>query len=124
MEFIKRNYIWIIAIIVIISLYFIFKPNIGKSLYKFLKKEYETTDVNISKKIDSIQKLRERDLQTYNELIANSDRVIEEMSQKLDKANLKIKQNEKLINDYRSGDFDQRFSKFSKLITGKDDVQR
>lgn len=124
MNFLRRYWIGLVVVAVLLILAYVFKPNIGKSLYKYLKEDYEKTDKNISKSIDSIQNLRDEDLISYKDQLKDRQEAIDRINQQLDRAKLKIRQNEKLINEYRSGDFSERFFKFSELITDQDHIPR
>ena len=123
-NFIKKNWIILSLVALLLVLAYVFKPNIGKSLYKYLKDDYEQKDKEISNEIDSIQRLRDSDLISYKDQLKDRQEAIERINEQLEKAKIKIRQNEKLINEYRSGNFSERFSKFSELITDKDHIQR
>ena len=114
----------LIAIAVIVAIAFFFRSKPGKQFYNAIKKELNTDYEKKQRELDSIQKLRELDKVSYEILISDRNLKIELLNSKLESANQKIKQNEKLLNDYRSGDFNERFRQFTKLITNTDTVPR
>lgn len=97
-------------------------PNLPKRFLKGLIKEYEVEVEKKQKELDSIQKLREKDSIDYIDALRIKDFELEEIQQRLDRANYKIRQNEKELNSYRNGDFNERFGKFTKLITVTDSL--
>lgn len=123
LEFIKaKKKIITIAVCAIVVFLFLIRSNLPKRFLKGLIKTYEVEYKQKQKELDSIQKVRERDSIDHIEALKFKDFELQEIQERLDRANYKIIKNEKELNSYRNGDFNERFSKFTRLITTKDSL--
>lgn len=110
----SKKYVYIIigAVALIVIAFFLF-PSVPKSFLKGLIKTYEVEYKQKQKELDSIQRLRERDSIAYIEALDLKDFELQEIQSRLDRANYKIKQNEKELNAYRVGDYHINFRAFT-----------
>ena len=119
----SKKYVYIIiGIVALLVTVILFFPSVPKSFLKGLIKTYEVEFEQKKRELDSIKSLRERDSIAYLEALKIKDFELGEIQQRLDRANYKIKQNENELNSYRNGDFNERFGKFTSLITDKDSL--
>lgn len=123
LDWIKKNkhYI-IIGLVLLVVVAFLLKSNLPKRFLKNLIKTYEVEFEQKQKELDSVQKLRAKDSIEYFKAILIKDFEILEIQERLESANNKIRQNEKELNSYRNGNFNERFGKFTKLITVTDSL--
>ena len=118
----KKTIYIIIGIIALLALVLFLQPNLPKRFLKGLIKDYEVEYKAKQKELDSIQNLRVRDSIDYLDALRMKDFELQDIQDRLNKANYKIRQNEKELNSYRNGDFNERFGKFTRLITVTDSL--
>lgn len=115
---IKNNYKLILAIVAVLILAFLFRPQPEPDALKEYRKKLEQKEKQHKKEYDSIQNVRKKEKQSYKQLIADREYQIEILNQRLDRALEKIAEDEKPITNYPV-DFDERFVIFSDFVTYK-----
>jgi peptidoglycan hydrolase CwlO-like protein len=119
----SKKYVYIIiGVFALIVIAFLLFPSVPKGFLKDLIKTYEVEYKQKQKELDSIQNLRVRDSIDYLDALSVKESELMEIQQRLERANHKIRQNEKELNSYRNGDFNERFGKFTRLITVTDSL--
>jgi len=118
----KKKYIFI-GIGALIVIFVILRPDLPLGWYKDLKQKFETEDLSLKRQIDSIQEVRKTELESLNLAIAQKDAEIMVVSKELEIARQRIKIYDKELSDYRNAGFDERFRRFTELVTQKDSIQ-
>lgn len=105
-------------VVILIGLYVanLMRPDIAKKFLQRFKNDLELQEQVSKKKFDSIEAIRQADYLRYIDEINYKDQEIEAIYQQLKYYKTKTQQYEKELNDYRSGNFNERFSKFSNLV--------
>src|SRR5690606_30484064 len=105
-------------IILLIGLYVVnlLKPELSKNLLKLFKKDLVETELISKKKYDSLETVRQTDYLKYIDELHSRDIEINDIKEALNLEKQKSYRYEKELNNYRLGDFNERFSKFSSLI--------
>ncbi|MGG5486241.1 hypothetical protein [Gaetbulibacter sp. PBL-D1] len=105
-------------VVILIGLYVanLMRPDIAKKFFQRFKNDLELQEQVSKKKYDSIEAIRQTDYLKYVDEINYKDQEIEAIYQQLKYYKTKTQQYEKELNDYRSGNFDERFRKFSNLV--------
>ena len=118
----------LIGIVIVLIIAVSIGPNRAKKWYKKIIGEYEVVDKDLQKKIEDLNKQREKDSIRYAEAIRMKELEYEfEISQaneKYDRLTKRFRQNEKELDDYRNSNFDDKFELFSNAVIRKDTVQR
>lgn len=117
----NKKYIFIGIGVVLIALVLIF-PNLPKRFLKQLINDYEDEYKAKVRQLDSIQNIRVKDSINYADALHIKDSELNEIQNRLDNANSKIRYYEKELHDYRNGNFNERFGKFTDLITVTDSL--
>jgi len=112
----KKKYIFI-GIGALIVIFVILRPDLPLGWYKDLKQKFETEDLSLKRQIDSIQEVRKTELESLN-----LDAEIMVVSKELEIARQRIKIYDKELSDYRNAGFDERFRRFTELVTQKDTI--
>jgi|SRR5690554_3306735 len=105
-------------IVLLIAVYIInaFNPDLSKKFYQLFKKDLTEQQELSKKKYDSIQGLRQKEYLNYLDLLKEKDQEIISIEQALLLQQQKAYKYEKELANYRRGNFDERFSKFSSLV--------
>lgn len=122
MEFFKKNGILFLAIIAVVVIAFVFRPDASKKLRDLFKKDLQEKELVFKKKYDSLQDVRTLDSIKYAAEFQQMDQEIDIIKNKLELQKQKSKIYEKELATYRRGDFDERFRAFSNLVK-KDSLQ-
>lgn len=110
-----KNYIWIfIAIAIIVALAIIFKPDASKKLLELAQKDLKAKELLYKKKIDSVQSVREYELELYEQLLDQVNLELEIINNKFELQKQRAEQNEKELATYRNGDYNERYGVFSR----------
>jgi hypothetical protein len=115
---IMNKSIWFfIVIIVTVLLVFVFnKTGFSKKILNIINKDLIEANEKLKKESVDIQNIRIRDSINYNEALHQNQAEIELLKSKYNNSLKIIKKHEKAINDYRSGDFNNNFVIFTKLV--------
>jgi hypothetical protein len=115
----KYIFISIGAIVVIIVLMLIFRPNTYKDFYKMFNKELDKQETVSKQVYDELQKATELKEQEYNEKIKEKDAELRDYENQLLLEQQKNYRYEKELNHYRNGDYDARYNEFSNTYNPK-----
>ena len=110
-----------IGIIVLLLGYIVLKTT-AKNIYENIREKLIIKDESIIKDLDSIEKLRVKENIYYKDAIRDKDIEIADIGNQLASSNLRNRLNEKKLNDYRNGDFDNNFILFTEHVTKKDSI--
>ena len=106
----------LIVFTLILFVFYMVKPNAYKRFYKLFNKELEQREVVSKKVYDSIERVRRYDRERYAELIKMKDMEIDNVRNELLQEKQRAKRYAKELDNYRRGDFDERFIKFTSLV--------
>ena len=113
----KNKIVWVLfGIIILVIAYTVFFTNYPKKLYKLINDRLQNEVVDSQKRIDSIEALRQAEYLNYLDELNYKELYIEDIRGELYNEQQKAYRYEKELNSYRSGDFNERFRKFSSLV--------
>lgn len=119
----KNKKIIIGAIVVIIIIAVIgLKFNFPKRLLNYINEDLIEERDQIKNDLERLEADRLKDSIWYADRIGEKNREIQSLKINFNATLLKLRNNEKALNDYSVGNFPSNFNKFSNNVTGKDSL--